>query len=166
MLFESFSSPLGDIILCAHQAKLSGLWFVGQKYERRGADESLAETAGDREVLNECRHWLDGYFSGSAEKAMFPLAPKGTAFQHMVWQELCRIPYGETVSYAELARRLNCKSARAVGSAVGRNPVSIVIPCHRVVGSDGSITGYAGGIERKEYLLALEKGNIFQNTQS
>ena len=108
------------------------------------------------------RRWLDIYFSGSEPNFTLPLAPKGSEFRRSVWKELLRIPYGETASYGEIAKRVETKtgrktSARAVGGAVGHNPISIMIPCHRVVGSDGSITGYAGGIDKKIKLLELEK---------
>lgn len=156
MTLEKYSSPAGSIILAAHEGAICGLWFEGQKYEKRGLDESLLPDAKDREVLARCVQWLDAYFSGKAQGIDFPLCPQGTAFQKKVWRELCSIPHGSTASYGDIARRIGCKSARAVGAAVGKNPISILVPCHRVLGADKSLTGYAGGIERKKFLLALE----------
>jgi len=160
MLIENYASPLGEIIISAHDGAICGLWFAGQKYEKRGIDESFAERPGDREVLEHCILWLDAYFSGAAPEIAFPLCPKGTAFQKKVWQELRLIPCGETATYGEIAERVGCKSARAVGGAVGKNPISILIPCHRVLGANSTLTGYAGGIERKIFLLDLEKDKV------
>ena len=157
MLIEKSSSPLGEVILCAHGGALRGLWFAGQKYESRGADLSLGESKGDKAVLDKARRWMDEYFSGNEPIVDFPLDPPGTAFQKTVWMELLSIPYRHTISYGELAERIGCKSARAVGSAVGKNPISLIIPCHRVLGAAGSLTGYAGGVERKKYLLEMEQ---------
>ena len=158
MLIESYSSPAGEIILCAHEGALRGLWFRGQKYEMRGVDSGLPETVGEAAVLDKARRWLNLYFAGGEPTLDFPLDPQGTAFQKLVWMELLSIPYRHTVSYGELAERIGCKSARAVGSAIGKNPISLIIPCHRVLGADGRLTGYAGGVERKIYLLDLEQG--------
>lgn len=107
--------------------------------------------------FSTCIRWLDLYFSGRQPDFTPPLSLTGTDFQRRVWQALLEIPYGQTVSYGELARRIGCRSAQAVGQAVGKNPISIIVPCHRVVGSDGSMTGYAYGIEKKQYLLHLEQ---------
>lgn len=159
MRIETFTSPLGEMILCAHGGALRGLWFAGQKYEQRGADVSLPETAGDAATLEKARRWLDAYFAGNEAAPDFPLDPQGTPFQKKVWMELLSIPYRHTLSYGELAKRLDCKSARAVGSAVGKNPISLIIPCHRVLGAGGRLTGYAGGVERKAFLLKLEQDN-------
>lgn len=158
MLIENYASPLGEIIISAHDGAICGLWFAGQKYEKRGIDESLAECRGDREVLERCKLWLDAYFPGDAPEIDFQLCPKGTDFQQRVWQELRLIPYGKTVTYGDVAEKLNCKSARAVGGAVGKNPISILIPCHRVLGANSALTGYAGGIDRKLFLLDVENG--------
>lgn len=157
MLVEKYQSPAGEIIIAANDGAICGLWFSGQKYEKRGLDESLAELDGDREILLRCKAWLDGYFSGTAAEIDFPLEPLGTDFQKKVWRELRGIPSGKTASYGDIAALVNCKSARAVGGAVGKNPISILIPCHRVLGANSALTGYAGGIERKKYLLSLEK---------
>ena len=111
-------------------------------------------------MLRRARCWLDDYFAGkNPDASALPLSPKGTAFQRAVWQELRKIPYGETESYGALAARLG-SSARAVGSAVGRNPLSIIIPCHRVLAADGGLTGYAGGLENKKKLLRLEGQSV------
>lgn len=117
------------------------------------------EVKGQRElpVFAETRRWLDCYFSGKDPGFLPPLNPQGTPFQQKVWQELLNIPYGTTVSYGEIARRIGCRSAQAIGQAVHRNPIAIIIPCHRVIGADGSLTGYASGLDMKRCLLQLEK---------
>ncbi len=154
MYYCLYASPLGEIILAADGTAVTGLWFRGQRYECAGL--GTAEERPSLPVFAQCRTWLDAYFGSHTLPALPPLAPKGTAFQQRVWAALLHVPYGKTMSYAQLARKLNCKSARAVGAAVGRNPISILIPCHRILGSKGSLTGYAGGIERKKWLLELE----------
>ena len=148
----SFPSPLGEITLGSRGEALCGLWFKGQKYFAAGLPAEREER--DLPVFRETRRWLEAYFSGSAPDFLPPLAPEGTSFRRRVWEALLTIPYGETVTYGELAKRLGT-APRAVGSAVGHNPVSILIPCHRVVGS-GGLTGYAGGLDRKRALLELE----------
>jgi methylated-DNA-[protein]-cysteine S-methyltransferase len=144
----------------AGEDALAGLWFVGQKYypQNTGGIERP-----DHPVFRALRNWLKKYFSGhNPGDAPFPLAPQGTAFQRQVWDLLRKIPYGALITYGEIAaglakeRRLASMSAQAVGGAVGHNPISIVIPCHRVVGKDGSLTGYAGGLDKKRALLDLE----------
>lgn len=150
-------SPLGEILLAAEDGALCGLWFVGQKYE--GAGLTAGSTPGPVSadpVLEKAQAWLESYFDGANPEIGFPLAPRGTAFQRRVWAALTDIPHGQTRSYGALAERLGCRSARAVGTAVGRNPISVLIPCHRVLGANGSLTGYAGGLERKRALLRLE----------
>ena len=156
MTWGCYESPLGRILLCAHEGALIGLWFEGQKYERAGCKGLAGEAETDKAVLRSAREWLDAYFAGERPRFAGILAPRGTAFQQRVWGELQKIPYGETISYGALAERLLCGSARAVGAAVGRNPISLLIPCHRVLGADGKLTGYAGGLERKARLLKLE----------
>ena len=149
-----YCSPLGMLTVAAEGGALTALVIDGQKY----ADRHLDGVGTEREtpVLHRARLWLDAYFAGKApDVSGLPLSPKGTAFQKKVWQELLNIPYGTTDTYGALAARLD-SSARAVGSAVGRNPISIIIPCHRVLASDGSLAGYAGGLENKEKLLRLE----------
>lgn len=155
-----YASPLGGMLLAADDAGLTGLWFEGQKHFARQLDSAHEE----REIplFDEVRRWLDQYFSGREPDFMPPLHLIGTAFEREVWDFLRAIPYGETTTYgaiaAQLARQrgLAHMSAQAAGGAVGRNPISVIVPCHRVLGADGSLTGYAGGIERKRRLLALE----------
>ena len=150
-----YSSPLGSMTLASDGTALTGLWFNGQKY--------FADTLKEVQTLNPnlpifdlTRQWLDIYFSGKEPTFTPPLLLQGSPFRKQVWQLLLEIPYGRTMTYGELARKLQCKSAQTVGGAVGHNPISLIIPCHRVIGADGSLTGYAGGIERKASLLKLE----------
>ena len=151
-----YPSPLGPLTLASDGCALTGLWLAGQKYF--GGDALQWEAREDVPIFTEARLWLDAYFAGEQpDPEELPLAPTGTAFRQAVWQQLLRIPYGETVTYGDLAARLSCGSPRAVGGAVGRNPISIIIPCHRVLGADGSLTGYAGGTECKRWLLAHEE---------
>lgn len=154
MIVSAFDSPLGKLTLCSDGMHLTAVTFEGQKYEENHIPKDAVW--GTCPVLEETKTWLSGYFAGKIPDFLPSLAPKGTSFQRKVWEWLLRIPYGETVTYGELAKTLGCKSAQAVGGAVGRNPISILIPCHRVVGADGSLTGYAGGVEKKERLLKIE----------
>jgi methylated-DNA-[protein]-cysteine S-methyltransferase len=148
-------SPLGTMLLAATDRGLAGAWFVGQ---RHGPDSAGWREDPDHPVLREAVAQLRAYFAGERTQFDLPLdLQAGTPFQQSVWQALLSIPTGGTTSYAELARRLGRpQAARAIGAAVGRNPVSIVVPCHRVLGSGGALTGYAGGLERKTALLQLE----------
>ena len=154
-------SPLGRIMISGEDDSLTGLWYEGQKYFadtiRKDAEEKHLP------VFAETERWLEIYFEGK-DPGFFPkLAPKGTAFQKEIWDILLTIPYGKTMTYGGIAsiiaERRGTKrfSAQAVGGAVGHNPISLIIPCHRVVGTDGSLTGYAGGLDRKESLLKLER---------
>lgn len=161
MLYTCFyKSPLGGITMASDGTALTGLWFDGQKYFAEG----LAETAAAKTlpVFDETVRWLDIYFSGRRPDFTPPLNLKGTAFRKEVWQLLLQIPYGQTTTYGELAAQLAAHnglkqmSAQAVGGAVGHNPISIIVPCHRVVGTGGSLTGYAGGLAKKLALLKLE----------
>lgn len=155
MLFLThYASPLGPILLAADETGLTGLWFEGQKYFPSFLDVDYQEK--ETPVLTETARWLDVYFSGKDPDILPPLHPQGSPFRQAVWNILLTIPRGQTMTYGEIARRLGVHSAQAVGGAVGHNPISILIPCHRVVGSDGSLTGYAGGVERKARLLQLE----------
>ena len=159
---DSFASPLGEILLVSDGEALCGLWFEGQRHFPASLE---AEERPELAVFEKTRVWLERYFAGKAPELDVPLRPDGTAFQRAVWELLREIPYGETVSYGELAAALAERSgrpcpARAVGGAVGRNPVSILVPCHRVVGADGSLTGYAGGLGRKKKLLEIERGEV------
>jgi methylated-DNA-[protein]-cysteine S-methyltransferase len=153
VFFSELESPLGPLLLSASEAGLTGVFMVRHKYgPERGPlwERDDARLAGARAQLEE-------YFAGARREFSLPLAPQGTPFQQRVWAELARIPFGVTVSYQELARRIGAPTAsRAVGAANGRNPLSIIVPCHRVVGADGSLTGYGGGEERKRWLLAFE----------
>ena len=157
--FSFFPSPLGELILASDGESLTGLWFLGQKY---APPLSTDPEQADLPVLAQARAWLTAYFQGQDPGPTPPLAPAGTPFQQEVWRLLLAIPYGRTATYKALAgqlagqRGLESMSAQAVGGAVGRNPISILIPCHRVMGSDGSLTGYAGGLDRKRALLELE----------
>ncbi len=154
---SAYMSPLGEITLASDGEALTGLWFVGQKYYA----SALTGENERRElpVFSETRRWLDMYFAGDKPDFTPKLDPKGSEFRRKVWDALLEIPYGETVTYGKLAKKLGCRSARAVGGAVGHNPISVIIPCHRVLGSDGSLTGYAGGTDRKRGLLSIEKIN-------
>lgn len=155
-----YRSPLGAITLASDGQALTGLWFEGQKYYAR----CLAREHEQRDlpVFRQTKEWLDIYFSGKAPDFMPPLRFIGTDFQKAVWSILTSIPHGKTRTYGDIAReladarQLDRMSARAVGSAVGKNPISIIVPCHRVIGTSGSLTGYAGGIDKKAALLALE----------
>lgn len=156
----NYSSPLGRLILLSDERELLGLWFEDQKYLGAGFD--LAAIPEKQTTISEqITTWLDEYFKGNVPSSeTLPLNPQVTAYRQRVLQVLRQVPYGQTITYGELAQRLSAQGAatspRAIGGAVGHNPLSIVIPCHRVVGSDGSLTGYAGGIERKIALLKLE----------
>lgn len=153
--YARFSTPLGTLLATAAGGALTGLYFDRQQYFPAIAADWREDAAAA--PLQECARQLEEYFEGRRDAFDLPLAPEGTQFQCRVWQEIARIPFGETISYSELARRAGAPgSARAAGAATGRNPISIVVPCHRVVGSDGSLTGYAGGLERKTKLLEIE----------
>ena len=152
-----YTSPLGGITLASDGMALTGLYFDG---ERDFPDLSAAHKK-DLPVFGEVMRWLDLYFAGKEPDFMPPLAPVGTTFQQAVWEILKTIPYGGTTTYGAIAKRLEKStgkrmSAQAVGGAVGRNPISLLIPCHRVIGADGSLMGYAGGLDKKEYLLRTE----------
>lgn len=162
-VFESrLHSPLGEIRLRSDGKSLTGLWFVGQVNDAK--EHSDIEIKDDLPIFGQVESWLESYFSGKQTSITIPLQPKGTSFQQRVWQILQEIPYGKTMTYGEIAQRIaNEKgvetfSAQAVGQAVGKNPISILIPCHRVLGKNGALTGYAGGVHRKEQLLQLERG--------
>ena len=162
-MFESrLHSPLGEVRLRSDGESLTGLWFVGQVNDAR--EISNLEIKNDLPIFGQVESWLESYFSGKQTSITIPLQPKGTSFQQRVWQILQEIPYGETMTYGEIAQRIAKEkgvetfSAQAVGQAVGKNPISILIPCHRVLGKNGALTGYAGGVHRKEQLLRIERG--------
>ena len=149
------ATPLGGVTLASDGEALTGLWFDGQRYFAAGLGPIHRETG--LPVFQEAERWLEIYFSGRDPGFTPALRLRGTAFQRRVWEYLLGIPYGQTVTYGRIAGALiPASSPRAVGGAVGRNPVSLIVPCHRVLGADGGLTGYAGGPERKLALLALE----------
>ena len=157
---SKYKSPLGDILLAADDEGLTGLWFVGQKYFALGLDKGSREE--ELPVFHEVKKWLDIYFSGKRPDFMPDLHFVGTEFQNEVWEIMCTIPYGKTMTYGEIAgiiarkREKKTMYAQAVGSAVGHNRISVIVPCHRVIGSNGNLTGYAGGIDKKIKLLEME----------
>ncbi len=156
---KKFESPLGLIIIAATDKGLAGLWFEGQRHSPAElTGERPAWPAGSHPVLEKIIDQLQEYFAGTRKRFEVPLdLSGGTGFQQSVWEALLAIPPGQTLSYGDVSQRIgNPTAVRAVGAAVGRNPVSIIVPCHRVVGSNGSLTGYAGGLDRKTALLQLE----------
>ena len=158
---NTYASPLGPLLLASDGEGLRGLWLPEQKYYAAGLPEARRDGPEDP-ILRRAKAWLDDYFAGKAPPlGRLRLSPVGTEFQKAVWSLLTEIPCGETRTYGALAEEIGKRlgrrtSARAVGAAVGRNPISILIPCHRVLGADGSLTGYAGGLDKKEWLLRHE----------
>jgi methylated-DNA-[protein]-cysteine S-methyltransferase len=153
--YTHWATPLGTLLATAAGGALTGIYYEGERHAP--AIESAWIEDGEAAPLAECRRQLLEFLEGTRRAFDVPLAPEGSEFQRRVWIEIARIPYGATLTYAELAARAGVAgSARAAGAATGRNPLSIVVPCHRVVGSDGSLTGYAGGIARKARLLEIE----------
>lgn len=169
----SYHSPVGMLTLAGDKKGLAGLWIEGQKYyggsvlkglsdvNSENHQESMAEEV--RLVLEAAKDWLDQYFSNQRPSPdLIPLKPQGSGFRQNVWKILCEIPYGQVITYGEIAKKMAVimnrerMSGQAIGGAVGHNPISIIIPCHRVVGSNGSLTGYAGGIDKKRKLLEWE----------
>ena len=155
--YLAYDSPVGELLLTSDGKALTGLYLPDPRY---GPTRDSSWAPGDGiSVLNETRRQLDEYFRGERTTFEVPLSAAGTAFQQRVWRELCEIPYGRTWSYGELATRVgNPKASRAVGLANGRNPISIIVPCHRVIGANGSLTGYGGGLPCKQGLLVFESG--------
>lgn len=159
---SKYESPLGGIMLAADETGLTGLWFRGQKYFALYLDKENEEK--ELSIFEQAKEWLDIYFSGNEPNFKLPLHFMGSAFQKEVWEILYQIPYGHTTTYGAIAKQLAKKkglarmSAQAVGGAVAHNKISIIVPCHRVVGSNGNLTGYAGGIDKKTALLKMEKG--------
>lgn len=163
MLYETqYHSPIGEYLLVSDGKNLVGVWTEGQRhyFEAAGTEPVSKE---DIPVLMDTKDWLDRYFAGEKPSICeLALAPQGNEFRQTVWKFLCEIPYGETTTYGAIARKTakamgkERMSAQAVGGAVGHNPISIIIPCHRVIGKDGSLVGYGGGLDRKRKLLELE----------
>ena len=158
-----YPSPLGNILLASLNNELIGLWFEGQKYYLASINGEIQEK-NDEEIFLKTKNWLDKYFKGEQPNIKeIKINPNGTDFRKEIWKILCDIPYGKTITYKEIADKISKKrglksmSAQAVGGAVGHNPISIIIPCHRVIGKSGNLTGYAGGLDKKEYLLKLEQ---------
>ena len=153
--YTRFDSPLGPVVAVAGDAGLMHVDFVGAKYERPIGPDWVEDPSAP--ALRACREQLAQYFAGERKAFELPLAAQGSEFQRRVWQEIARVPYGETITYGELAKRAGAPGqARAAGAATGRNPLGVIVPCHRIMGADGSLTGYAGGLERKRGLLELE----------
>ena len=168
MITMEYASPLGPLLLAADEGGLTGAWFEGQKYFGRGLEDAQP---GVSDALEQAARWLDVYFSGREPDFLPPLHPHGSPFQAAVWRKLLEIPYGQTTTYGAIARAIAADegrpsvSAQAVGGAVGHNPISVLIPCHRVVGASGSLTGYAGGLDRKIALLTLERCDMTHLTR-
>lgn len=164
--YDEYESPLGRLTLAAAAQGLCGVWFAGQKYFPALPAPGAPDDRAARHLL-AARAWLDRYFAGRCPPPPapeeLPLVPQGSAFRQCVWRLLCQVPYGSTTTYGALAAQAAAQlgrprlSAQAVGGAVGHNPISLLIPCHRVVGADGSLTGYAGGLDRKAWLLDWEQ---------
>ena len=158
-----YESPFGDITLASDGEALIGLWFDKQKYFADALDEKHEEK--ELQIFEQTKRWLDIYFSGKEPDFTPPLRMKTTLFRRAVWEIMLTIPYGKTMTYGEIAKKIaeqkgiKQMSAQAVGGAVGHNSISLIIPCHRVVGANGSLTGYAGGIDKKIKLLTLEKAD-------
>lgn len=167
MMYKTYyQSPLGEILLASDGENLIGLWIDNQKYYLGKLEETLIEKE-NLEIFHKTKIWLDKYFQQEQPKIEeLSLKPRGSAFRQNVWKILCDIPYGQTTTYGEIAKKVakimqkEKMSAQAVGNAVGHNPISIIIPCHRVVGTNGNLTGYAGGIDKKIKLLEIEKVNM------
>ena len=167
MIYKTYyNSPVGKLLIASKDGKLIGLWIEGQKYYLGKIKDELIENDKE-EILVKTKKWLDKYFLGENPKISdLDISLNGTSFEKVVWELLKKIPYGEVTTYKELSKKVAKKlgkekmSAQAVGGAIGHNPISIIIPCHRVVGTDGSLTGYAGGIDKKVKLLKQEKVNM------
>jgi methylated-DNA-[protein]-cysteine S-methyltransferase len=154
--YDFYESPQGRMLLVAEEDGLTGVYFDGQKYLPQ-LDAGWRRDASA--TLIQAKRELAEYFGGERKRFGVPLAPEGTPFQKAVWKAISGVSFGETISYGELARRAGSPgSVRAAGAATGRNPIGIIVPCHRIVGSDGSLTGYAGGLAKKRALLAMEAG--------
>lgn len=152
----NYNSPIGEMLFVSDSEAVFGIWFCNQKYFKNNIDKTVRKD--DLIIFINLKKWFDDYFNGLNPKIDFKLKPQGSEFRKKVWKILCEIPYGETLTYGEIASRISPNmSAQAVGGAVGHNPIAILIPCHRVLGVNGKLTGYAGGLDRKIKLLKLEK---------
>jgi methylated-DNA-[protein]-cysteine S-methyltransferase len=157
----TIETPMGVLLAAVEEDALIGLWFTSQKHYPKDMETWINKP--DNLLFNELKTWLDKYFKGEESEIKFPMAPKGTDFQKIVWKFLLELPFGQTTTYGTIAKKVATEmgkesmSAQAVGGAVGRNPISILIPCHRVIGADKSLTGYDGGLDKKEILLNIEK---------
>ena len=166
MIYTSaYTTPIGDVLLASKNNELIGLWFEGQKYYLNSINEEM-QVKNEEEILKKTKNWLDRYFKGEKPSIKeIKINPNGSHFRKEVWKILCKIPYGQTITYKEIAEKLakekdlKSMSAQAVGGAIGHNPISIIIPCHRVIGTNCNLIGYAGGLDKKEYLLKLEQTN-------
>ncbi len=173
MIYTSkYKSPIGEYTLAASdEGKLVGVWLKGQKYYMNGIDLEDTKIKDDDPILVQTKAWLDDYFAEKQPNfADLPLEPQGTDFQRRVWALLLSVPYGFTTTYGVMTEQMEYfsgepASSQAIGGAVSKNPISIIIPCHRVVGADGSMVGYSGGNEAKEYLLAMERKSRKQRTE-
>lgn len=155
LYYDYYQSPRGRMLLVADDRALTGVYFAGQKYYPR--IDKKWKRADRHEPLRRAKRELSEYFDGKRTRFTVKVAPQGTSFQRAVWKAIAGVQFGQTIAYAELARRAGRPgSARAAGAATGRNPISIIVPCHRIVGLNGSLTGYAGGLAKKRVLLALE----------
>ena len=153
VLYDVVQTPIDRLVVASDGSAIVGVWMANAEPD----DVSWADRRGADSLLDEARRQLVAYFAGGLRAFDLPLAPNGTEFQRRVWTELTKIPFGATISYARLARRVsNAAAVRAVGAANGRNPIPIIVPCHRVIGSDGSLTGFGGGLARKQWLLKHE----------
>ena len=161
---DQYNSPLGQLTLASDGIHLTGLWLPGQKHFGKNHPDPV--TRHELPVFLETTSWLERYFAGDkVTPDLLPLKAEGSPFQQAVWDILKTIPHGQTMTYGQIAKALNCpKASQAVGAAVGRNPISIIIPCHRVLGSGGSLTGYAGGLIAKAWLLQHEGITALQKT--
>ena len=158
MLYSTdYISPIGKILMVSDGEAICGVWFYGQKHFLSSIDDEIIRK-DDLAIFNKVKRWFDDYFDGLNPKIDFELKPSGSDFRLKVWKMLCGIPYGKTMTYGEIASGLSgSMSPQAVGGAVGHNPIAILIPCHRVLGANGKLTGYAGGIDKKMALLELER---------
>ena len=163
--YFTYDSPVGKLMVVSDEDNIVGLWIEGQKYFMENIKGKMVENP-NYPILKLVKKWLDDYFNGQKPELNLPLKPYGSQFKRTVWQVLCEIPYGKTVTYGSVANKVASKlgkermSARAIGNAVGHNPISIIIPCHRVVGKNGNLTGYAGGLDKKIWLLNYENALV------